>query len=167
MISEYTFLGDMASETTWEADPSINGWFGVAGDTSGTYATNYMNFMDNAGLMDVPGVGFKFPFLSNPEVTFGLTISAIEAENSFSGWFSSVTGSQFYGMNVDGFMASTVNDPRFVSWGLTSNYAYFDTTVDATYIPEEHYEFVMGELMRSSIGFYYDSTLLKYVTACN
>jgi hypothetical protein len=125
--------------------------------------------MKSAELMDVPGVGFKFPYLSSPEVTFGLTISEIEAENSFSGWFTSVTGgsSQFYGINVDGFMASTVHDPRYVSWGLDSNYAYFDTTVDATYIPETHYEFLMGELMLSSIGFYFDADLKRYVTSCD
>jgi hypothetical protein len=120
MISDYTFTGDMASETTWAADPSVNGWFGVSGDSTGTYSTNYMTFMDSAGLMDVPGVGFKFPASVDPEVTFGLTISTIEAETDFSGWFGSVSGSQFWGINVDGFMASTVHNPAYASWGLSN-----------------------------------------------
>lgn len=42
MISAYTFSGDLAAETTWDGDLKINGWFGLAGSSSGTYGTSLM-----------------------------------------------------------------------------------------------------------------------------
>lgn len=64
-------------------------------------------------------------------------------------------------------MASTINDPSKVSWGIAETYAYFDSTISSTYMPADIYDFVFKELLVSSIGFYFDADLGMYVMGCN
>jgi len=49
---------------------------------------------------------------------------------------------------------------------LDSKFAYLDSTLDATYVPNSQFDFVMTQLLLSSIGYYFESDLNAYVLNC-
>ena len=79
--------------------------------------------------------------------------------NTAVGWGAYVTG-----FNVD-FWSPSYNFPEG-AFLPTSYYAYFDTTTDVVQIPQIYYDFIMERIMKSSVGFFYDSILGAYVASC-
>lgn len=53
------------------------------------------------------------------------------------------------------------------SWSLENKFAYIDTSSQITWIPETYFDFVMEDLLKSSVGFYFDTELDLFVLSCD
>ena len=56
---------------------------------------------------------------------------------------------------------------KTTSFQLPATFGYIDTSSRETWIPSTYYEIVMKELMKSSVGYYYDTDLETYVLGCD
>jgi hypothetical protein len=98
------------------------------------------------------------------ELSFTKMFPAGDSRNLYSGTSKSGWGTYIGGFNVDEWIL----DYDFLkgAWAPEAKYAYFDLTTSSTWIPSAYYDFILDLILKSSVGYYFDTELDGWVTSC-
>lgn len=160
LISAYS--GDDYSSNTWDGDSNVDAWLGLALDHSGSNESyNILYDLQQQGTFD--------DLLFSMKVDLGGSSTLALGQSSASPQWYPSKRTNIFAADIVGFMVSNspTTDVLTNSFILEAKTALIDTSSMATFIPTTYFATVMDELLKTSIGFFFDTDLETYVISCD